>query len=132
VALSPYCVAALVAHQASQAVTAQMAGGHLPADAHVFSDDPLGERPWRPDSTDRKFRQLRSEIGMDEIRLHDFRHYMATTLLAAGVDPKTVAQRGGWSKVATMLDRYAHALPASDRNAADAIGDILSRRSEAS
>jgi integrase len=98
VALSPYCVAALVAHQASQAETAQMAGGHLPADAHVFSDDPLGERPWRPDSTDRKFRQLRSEIGMDEIRLHDFRHYMATTLLAAGVDPKTVAQRGGWSR----------------------------------
>jgi integrase len=50
---------------------------------------------------------------MDEIRLHDFRHYMTTTLLAAGVDPKTVAQRGGWSK-------------------ADAIGDILSRRIEAS
>ena len=132
VALSPYCVAALIAHQASQAEMALAAGGELPADAHLFSDDPLGERCWRPDSTDRKFRQLRSDIGMDEIRLHDFRHYMATTLLAAGVDPKTVAQRGGWTKVATMLDRYAHALPASDRNAADAIGDILSRRSEAS
>jgi integrase len=67
---------------------------------------------------------------MNAIRLHDFRHYMATTLLAAGVDPKTVAQRGGWTKVATMLDRYAHALPVSDRAAADAIGGILAARRE--
>jgi integrase len=132
IALSPYCVAALIAHRKAQAEVAEAAGGELPAYVDVFSGDPLGERPWRPDSTDRKFRQLRSDIGMDEIRLHDLRHYMATTLLAVGVDPKTVAQRGGWSKVATMRDRYAHALPAGDRNAADAIGGILSRRSEAS
>jgi integrase len=102
----------------------------MPVNAFIFSDGPLGLRPWRPDSTDRKFRQLRSKVEMNAIRLHDFRHYMATTLLAAGVDPKTVAQRGGWTKVATMLDRYAHALPVSDRAAADAIGAILAARRE--
>jgi hypothetical protein len=53
---------------------------------------------------------------------------MATQLLAAGVDPKVVAQRGGWSKVATMLDRYAHALPADDRAAADVLGGMICRR----
>jgi hypothetical protein len=31
--------------------------------------------------------------------------FMATQLLGAGVDPKVVAQRGGWSKVATVLGR---------------------------
>jgi len=67
---------------------------------------------------------------MNAVRLHDFRPYMATTLLAAGIDPETVAQRGGWTKVATMLDRYAHALPVSDRAAADAIGGILAARRE--
>lgn len=50
---------------------------------------------------------------------------MATQLLGAGVDPKVVAQRGGWSKVATMLDRYAHALPVNDRAAADVLGEML-------
>jgi integrase len=122
VALSPYCVAALVAHREKRTELTSAAGAPLPVNAFIFSDDPLGLRPWRPDSTDRRFRQLRSKVEMNAIRLHDFRHYMATTLLAAGVDPKTVAQRGGWTKVATMLDRYAHALPASDRAAADAIG----------
>jgi integrase len=125
VALSPYCVAALVAHREKQTEIALAAGAPLPGDAYVFSNDPLGQRPWRPDSTDRKFRRLRSKVEMDAIRLHDLRHYMATTLLAAGVDLRTVAQRGGWTKVATMLDRYAHALPVSDRAAADAIGGIL-------
>jgi integrase len=67
---------------------------------------------------------------MNAIRLHDFRHYMATTLLPAGVDPKTVAQRGGWTTVATMLGRYADVLPVSDRAAADAIGAILAARRE--
>jgi hypothetical protein len=50
---------------------------------------------------------------------------MATQLLGAGVDPKVVAQRGGWSKVATMLDRYAHALPVKDRAAAEVLGGML-------
>jgi integrase len=130
VALSPYCVAALVAHREKQTEITIAAGAPLPVNAFIFSDDPLGLRPWRPDSTDRRFRQLRSKVEMNAIRLHDFRHYMATTLLAAGVDPKTVAQRGGWTKVATMLDRYAHALPVRDRAAADAIGGILAARRE--
>jgi hypothetical protein len=47
---------------------------------------------------------------------------MATQMLAAGIDPRVVGQRDGWSKVAPMLDRYAHALPASDRAAADVLG----------
>jgi hypothetical protein len=49
----------------------------------------------------------------------------ATRLLGAGVDPKVVAQRGGRSKVATMLDRYAHALTVNDRAEADVLGGML-------
>lgn len=125
VALDPYAVAALVAHHDRQYTYALEAGGALPADALVFSDDVLGGRPWRPDSTSRKFRHLRGGLGLDDVRLHDLRHFMATTLLAAGIDPKVIAQRGGWTKVATMLDRYAHALPAADQAAAGVLGNLL-------
>ena len=38
---------------------------------------------------------------MDAIRLHDFRHYMATTLLAAGVD-----RRGGGKYAWKSLHRW--------------------------
>jgi hypothetical protein len=56
VALSPNCVSALVAHREKQTEIAIAAGTPMPVNAFIFSDDPLGLRPWRPDSTDRKFR----------------------------------------------------------------------------
>ena len=125
-------VAALAAHHDLQAERAAAAGGALPPDAYVFSDDVFGEQPWRPDSTSRKYRHLRWWVkGVSESRLHDLRRLMATQLLGAGVDPKVVAQRGGWSKVATMLDRYAHALPVKDRAAADVLRDARRRFPEA-
>jgi integrase len=126
VALDPYVVAALSAHHDRQVERATAAGGALPTDAYVFSDDVIGQQPWRPDSTSRKYRHLRWWVpGLSESRLHDLRHFMATQLLGAGVDPKVVAQRGGWSKVATMLDRYAHALPVNDRAAAEVLGGMF-------
>jgi integrase len=129
VALDPYVVAALSAHHDRQVNRALAAGAALAPDAYVFSDDVLGSQPWRPDSTSRKYRHLRWWVaGLSESRLHDLRHFMATQLLGAGVDPKVVAQRGGWSKVATMLDRYAHALPVNDRATADVLGEQRTRR----
>jgi integrase len=125
IAISPWLVAALVAHHDDMFERARAADGVLPSDALVFSDDPLGARPWRPDSTSRKFRTLRWAAGLDETRLHDLRHFMATVLLGNQIDPKVVAGRGGWSKVATMLDRYAHVIPANDRAAADVMGRAL-------
>jgi integrase len=128
VALDPYAVAALTAHHDEQFAKAMAAGGVLPADSLVFTDDLLGARAWRPDSTSRKFRMLRDGLNLDDVRLHDLRHFMATALLDAGVNPKVVAQRGGWTKVATMLDRYAHAMPATDRAAADVLGGLIAGR----
>jgi integrase len=124
-ALSPYTVERLKLHRRTMAERALAAGGTLPADALVFSDDPLGAVPWFPDSTSRKFRLLRGGVGLDQTRLHDLRHLMATLLLSNRVDPKVVAQRGGWSRVATMLDRYAHSVPAADREAAEIMGKVL-------
>jgi len=38
------------------------------------------------------------------------RHGFATAMLQAGIDPKTVAVRGGWKDVATVMKHYAHAM----------------------
>lgn len=125
VTLSPYTSARLRALHIRAKERALAAGTTLPDDAYVWTDDPLGTIPWHPNSTSRKFRAARGGAGLDETRLHDLRHAMATILIAAGVDPKVVGQRGGWAKVATMLNRYAHATPAADRRAAAVMDGVF-------
>jgi len=128
VALDPYVRAALEAHHDRCFETALMCGVALPPDALVFSDDPAGRVPWRPDGVSRRFRRLARRVGLEHTRLHDLRHWMATTLIAAGIDVPVVAQRGGWARAATLLERYAHALPHRDRAAADVIGGVIAGR----
>ena len=57
-------------------------------------------------------------------RFHDLRHFSVTTLIAAGVDVRTVADRH--ARATMTLDRYAHALPERDRAAASVLGGALS------
>ena len=58
-------------------------------------------------------------------RFHDLRHFSVTTLIAAGVDVRTVADRHGHARATMTLDRYAHALPERDREAAGLLGQVL-------
>ncbi len=98
-------------------------------DGFVFAVQPDGSRPVRPDHLDASLLRLRDGLGLDRVRLHDLRHFVATTLLAAGVDLATVAGRlghGGGGK--TTLAVYAHFLEggASDRAAAELLAQIPS------
>lgn len=97
----------------------------LAPDALLFSADVEGRVPWRPDSTSRRYRDITRSLGLGHFQLRALRNLMATVLLNAGVDPKTVAQRGGWKQVATMLDRYARSLDPSQVAAADTMGRLL-------
>ena len=62
-------------------------------------------------------------VGLPNVRLHDLRHYVATRLLAAGVDVRTVAGRLGHRNAATTLNVYSHFVPEADRQAADVLAD---------
>lgn len=61
----------------------------------------------------------RAEI--ERLTPHCCRHGFATSMLHAGFDPKTVADRGGWKDATTVLRTYAHAL--EDRTVTNAIFD---------
>jgi integrase len=91
----------------------------------VFASDPAGVIAPRPDSVSRRFSKLRDELGLSHVRPHDLRHFVATQLLAAGVDPRTVAGRLGHSRTSTTLDIYAGFVPARDRDAAQLLGRLL-------
>jgi integrase len=86
----------------------------------------LDARAWRPDSTSRRFRQLKDRVGVrSDIDLHGLRHTMITEMLAAGVDPRTVMGRAGHSSEATTMSLYAKVRPAIDSAAAEMWGQLL-------
>jgi integrase len=120
-------VAVLRAHRARCAERAEACGVTLPANAFLFSHDPEGSAPWRPDSTSRRFAALRDAVGLDqEIHLHGLRHFVVTTLLGAGVELPQVAGRvghGGGGK--TTLAVYSHFQARRDREVAELLGRML-------
>lgn len=61
------------------------------------------------------------------IRTYDLRHTCATLLLAAGENPKVVAERLGHASVTLTLDTYAHVLPGMQEQAAAKLEAILFR-----
>ena len=62
---------------------------------------------------------------MGHVRLHDLRHFAATTMLVNGVDVRTTAGRLGHAQSSTTLNVYAHFVKAADAGAARAIGSAL-------
>jgi integrase len=96
----------------------------------VFSDDPAGGRPWQPNWVTKRFIDYRRRTGLAHFRLHDLRHFMATTMLAAGVPVPVVSERPGHARTSTTVNIYAHAMPGADHDAAAMLaGLVLADRS---
>ncbi|MGH9272914.1 MAG: tyrosine-type recombinase/integrase [Ilumatobacteraceae bacterium] len=73
----------------------------------------------------RGFKRLCVAEGLPDVRLQDLRHFVASQLLSAGVDVRTVAGRLGHRNAATNLNVYAHFLEQADRGAAAVIGRVI-------
>ena len=121
-ALDPSTVAAVARWRAA------LAQVHLAARAGtpewVFPRmDTLAE-PVRPDVMSHAWGKVRDRHGLQGVRLHDLRHFVASRMLASGVDVRTVASRLGQNP-ATTLRVYAHLIPEADRQAADDLGRLL-------
>ncbi len=131
VTLDADTVAALEDHQKRAEEVARSAGTGITIKSFVFSHEVDGSTPWRPDSTSRAFRMLCAQAGIRGVRLHDLRHYVATRLLASGIDVRTVSGRLGHRNPATTLNVYAHFLPEADEEAASALAGVFRKAREA-
>jgi integrase len=130
IALDSGSIAALADQRERCQRRAKSCGTRLADSGHVFSVDPDAGRPWVPNEVTKQFIRIRRSVGLDSVRLHDLRHFTATRLLSEGVPVRTVSGRLGHANAATTLGVYAHFVEESDRDAADKIGSILTRRSE--
>lgn len=118
-------VATLRTHLSRQDALAQSLGLTMRRDAFVFTHAQDGSVPLRPDSTSHAFLRLCSKAGVQGVRLHDLRHYVATRLLTSGIDARTVAGRLGHRNPSTTLDVYSHFVPESDQSAAEMMGSLF-------
>ncbi len=117
-------VEVLRTHRLRQRELALALGESLADDALLFSD--VEGRPWRPDVCTNRFGRLRASLGLERVRLHDLRHFVASVLGDGGVPIATISSRLGHRDIATTLNLYTHALPATDQRAAAYLGDLLS------
>lgn len=62
------------------------------------------------ESVGQVWKNVTKRADIENLSPHCCRHGFATSMLQAGVDPKTVAVRGGWKDVATVMKYYAHAM----------------------
>jgi integrase len=118
-------VAAFRAHRRRAEKRATKCGAALDNTGFVFSADIQGHKPWRPDVVTNRFIRLCQTAGIEGVRLHDLRHYVATNLGAAGTPLATISARLGHRDKSTTLNVYQHALPVQDHQAADLLGSLL-------
>lgn len=125
VALDDETVEILADHRRRAMERVLATGSRAESLRYVFSFDPAHRSPWRPDGVTARFARLRHQAGLNGVRLHDLRHYVATRLIGAGVPVRTVSGRLGHANAATTLNVYSHFLAASDRDAAELLGRLL-------
>ncbi|MGB3303737.1 MAG: tyrosine-type recombinase/integrase [Gordonia sp. (in: high G+C Gram-positive bacteria)] len=85
--------------------------------------------PW---TIEREMRTAKAKVAglPDGFSFHDFRHYLASLLIASGADVKTVQSRLRHTSAKTTLDTYTHLWPDSDESTRSAIGRVIAERAE--
>jgi integrase len=79
-----------------------------------------------PERVSELFDRLVKRSGLPRLTVHGLRHTHATLALQVGVHPKVVQERLGHSSVAFTLDKYSHAIPAMQEDAAAKIAALIS------
>ncbi|MFN7150017.1 MAG: tyrosine-type recombinase/integrase [Microthrixaceae bacterium] len=115
-------------HQVEQSVTIQALGNTPTPESFVLADlvaDTSGMAPTAPNRLTQAFSRIRERVpGAEELRLHDLRHWFASTQLDAGEPLPAVAARIG-DHVETLAKVYAHKGSRGDAGAAETIGGLL-------
>jgi integrase len=129
-ALDELCIAVLDRRRAFQEKLSEDAASPMVEDPYVLSYQAYSGTPVSGDTISHRFAAVAAKLGIS-CRFHDLRHFSVTTLIAAGVDVRTVSTRHGHATATMTLNRYAHALPASDREAANLADRCCSRPQKA-
>ncbi|SDP96785.1 regulatory protein, gntR family [Actinopolyspora xinjiangensis] len=121
IALDAETVAVLTALKQRQRERAAQFGVEPDTDSYVFSPDPDAGGFLAPDTVTQRYERMVRRLGISTT-LHKLRHYSATELISAGVDPRTVAGRlGHGGGGTTTLRVYSAWVSEADQRASQAL-----------
>ena len=126
VPIPEYLVSRLRSHRRDQLEVRLRLGGAYGNANLVFATE-LGTPIHHRNLSQRSFSKVLKTIGLDGqgFVLYSLRHTCATLLLAAGENPKVVAERLGHTTVRMTLDTYTHVLPDMQKAATDRLRHML-------
>jgi len=129
VPLSDPVLKALKVHRSRQSAT-RLALGPGYEDRGLIFPNTLG-RPLEPRAFNRSFKSVLARAGLPlNLRLHDCRHFTATTMIADGADARTVAALLGHADPSLTMRIYAHPVPQAARRAAKRMGALVEDETE--
>lgn len=114
-------------HEREQAAERLRMGDLWNNSGKVFTSS-SGE-PLRPDSFSAWFKKFVRRNHLPDIHVHSLRHTSSTLLIASGVNIATVSSRLGHANKTTTLNIYTHAIQSADKQAAEQLQDIFSKKS---
>lgn len=97
----------------------------LADDAFVFSREPDGSKPIRPEALTKAFARAAKAAGVEGSHLHDLRHLNASQLVAGGVPITEVARRLGHARNSTTSDIYSHYVGDAGAQAPGVLAGVL-------
>ena len=95
-----------------------------PGSPWVFPSPVNRKKPRSAESVDRLWRMARKQAGIEDVRLHDLRHSVASQAVLKGVPLPVVARLLGHSQVSMTL-RYAHVAEKEVEAAAERVGRVI-------
>ncbi len=104
---------------------ARDAGATLGAESLIFSSSPDGLEPININTVSSVVRRVATRLGFTDLHFHSLRHFAATQLISAGVDPRTAASRLGHANPSMTLRVYAHATSETEQHAAEVGARLL-------
>jgi integrase len=103
---------------------AEQVGTELLRDAFVFSREPDGSKPLRPDWLSTAFKKAAKKAGFPEAHLHQLRHLSASVMLSHGIPTAVASKRLGHAEETTTIQFYSRAIQ-SDEAAAEVLASVL-------
>ena len=127
IAIAPVGMAILTAWRTTCEEAADAVEVELVDDAFIVSTFPDGSRPVNPDTLTSVVHSLCAELEMPHVHLHSLRHFAATEMLAAGIDPRNAAEVLGHANPSLTLGLYGHATNERQQQAAAVLGRTLAK-----
>ena len=130
--LSGECLALLRKQKRAQGEIRLLGGSAYEDHGLIFAyeEPPFGMPLSANNLGQREYTKLIKAAKVRKITFHGLRHTAATLMLEQGIPLKVVAERLGHKKPTITLEVYAHALPSTQKAAAEKLGALLSTNAE--